>query len=220
MNRSNRLFTGPGVLSRALLLTLVLLFATSCRGELDPERPEDAYLMFRDALFAGDADALWNRTDEETRAFFDEHYTRLVEMNRLIERYLPQTDHQLARAQSGVEILAEIDSGESLFLGVFSPQDLPDDQAITFGSTVREIRVSEEGDTAVILTRGGQEFFMTRQENEWFVNLVRSEDFLVSAFDWIQRNESALEQTVEDLIAQEQRVREGIIAELMGIEDQ
>ena len=204
-----------------ILLLFGALALTGCRSDLNPQEPDDSYLLFRDALFAGDGEGIWERSDEQTRAYFDDHYQRLVDMNALIERYLPLTDHQLARRQSGVELIDRIDSGKDLFLQIFSPEELPDDNAIHFGSTVREIRVSEDGQTAVILTRGEQEFVMVRQDNdEWFVNLAESGDYLDTAFQWLRSNEEALEQTVEDLIAQERQVRETIIAELMGLNDE
>ena len=208
-------------LGLVFLLLFSAAFLVGCRGDLDPQRPDDAYLLFRDALFAGDGQGVWNRSDDQTRKYFEEHYERLVEMNALIERYLPLTDHQLARRQSGVELIERVDSGEALFLQIFTPEQLPDDNAIHFGSTVREIRVSEDGQTAVILTRGEQEFVMMRQDkDEWFVNLAESGDFLDEAFQWLQQNEEALEQTVEDLIAPERQVRETIIADLMGLNDE
>lgn len=211
---------GGRVLCVIGLLLISSCYLTACEKELDPEDPGDAYLIFRTALFANDSETIWSRTDDETRDYFQENYERLLEMNALIERYLPQTDHELARQQSGVEILARVHSGETLFLEVFTPQNLPDNAAMHFGSTIQEIRMAEDGETAIILTRGAQEFVMTYQETEWYVNLVRSEDFLDASFQWIDRNEVALRQTVEDLIAQERRVREAIIAELMGLDVQ
>ncbi len=206
-----------------LLIFLVVapLLLPACRGERDPERPSDAYLLFRDALFDGDAKGVWARTDERTRAHLDEHYARLVEMNEMIERYLPATDHQLARNQAGVVLLDRVSSGEELFLHLFDTTEFPaDDQAVFHGSRVQEIQMAEDGDSAIILTRGENEFLLVRQEDEeWYVNLVDSGDFLNPVFAWLENNFEALEQTVEDLIAEELRVRERIIAELMGIEE-
>ena len=177
--------------------------------------------MFRDALFEGDGPAVWARTDQSTRDYFDGQFARLVEMNEMIERYLPVTDHQLARNQAGVVLLNEVDSGESLFLHLFDTDEFPEsDQAVFHGSRVLEIQMTEEGDSAVIVTRGGDEFLLVRQDDgEWYVNLADSGEFLAPVFAWLESNYDALEQTVEDLIAEEQRVRERIIAELMGIED-
>lgn len=213
--------------SRACLLAIALvalttmeLFLTGCRGDLDPERPDGSYLIFRDALFDGDGDGIWERTDDRTRTYFEDHYKRLQDMNDLIERYLPSTDHQLARRQSGVELLEEIDSGKALFLHILEPTEFADDDAVFFGSNPDEIRISEEGDSAIIATHGGQEFVLTRQDDEqWYVNLADSGSFLDEAFEWLSKNQDALEQTVEDLIAEERQVREQIIADLMGLDD-
>lgn len=205
---------------RCLLLTLVALVVTSagCSSELDPGKPGDAYLLFRDALFAGDAQAVWNRTDEETREHFQVRYEQLVEMGKLINRYLPQTDHRLARRQSGAELTDSVTNGEALFLKVFTPAELPRDEAIRFGSEVHEIQMAEDGNTAVIVTRSEQEFVVVKaRDGQWYVNLLESGDVLASSFAWLDQNASALEQTVEDLMAEERRKREAIIAELLNL---
>ncbi|MFU8806288.1 MAG: hypothetical protein ACNA8W_20930 [Bradymonadaceae bacterium] len=205
-----------------LIVTLVLVSSvfTGCRGELDPARADDSYLIFRDALFAGDSETMWNRSDAATHEHFQHRYTQLVAMDTLIERYLPLTDHRLARRQSGVELIDTIKDGKSLFIRIFDPAQVPQDEAILFGSDVREIQMSEDGKSAVIVTRGEQEFIMARSEedNLWYVSLIESEDVLSAAFAWLDKNEAALEQTVEDLIAEERTKREAIIAELMGVE--
>lgn len=194
------------------------VFSTACSGELDPARPEDSYRLFRDALFSGDGQGLWERTDDQTRAYFDAHFERLETMNELIESFLPLTDHQLARQQSGVELLEKVDSGQELFLHIFSPAEFPKDPAVEFGSQVQEIQMAEDGKSALIVTRGGQEFILTLQSDElWYINLAESGPVLDQAFQWLTDNQAALEQTVEDLIAEERQVREQIIAELMGL---
>lgn len=196
------------------------LVLTACSSELDPSDPEDAYDLFRHALFDGDGEAVWERTDEQTREHFDNRFERLQEMNDLIERYLPQTDHQIARSQSGAELLDETDSGRSLFIRLFEPSEFPDDEAVRFGSEVQQIQMSEDGHSAVVITRGGQEFSLVLQDEElWYVNLVDSGDFLDEALKWFDDNEDALEQTVEDLIAEERQMREQIISELMDIDE-
>lgn len=201
-----------------LALTLVL-GAFGCSSELEPTDPGDAYTIFRDALFAQQADAVWDRLDPETHAYFQERYEKLVQMNQLIESYLPQTDHRLARSQSGAELLESVSDGRELFDHVFTNATMPDDDAIVFGSGVSEIRVSEDGESALVVTRGAQEFVMVQAEDEqWHVNLVSSGDFLDTSFGWLTANEEALSQTVEDLIDEERQKREAIIADLMKLD--
>ena len=201
-----------------LALTLALV-AFGCSSELDPTDPGDAYTIFRDALFAQQAAGVWDRLDPETHAYFQERYERLVQMNQLIESYLPQTDHRLARSQSGVELLESVSDGRELFDHVFTKATMPDDTAIVFGSGVREIRVSEDGESALVVTRGLQEFVMVQADDEhWHVNLVGSGEFLDTSFGWLTSNEEALSQTVEDLIAEERQKREAIIADLMNLD--
>ncbi len=204
----------------SLSLVAALIFCVACSSELDPSNPEDAYDMFRHALFDGDGEAAWERTDDHTRQYFEHRYEVLQEMNALIERYLPHTDHQIARSQSGAELLAELESGRELFVYLHDPADFPDDPAVRFGSEVRQIQMAEDGTTAVVLTRGEQEFVLELHEEEeiWYVNLADSGDFLDQTFQWLAQNEDALEQTVEDLIDEERQMREEIIAELMDIE--
>lgn len=210
--------------SKFLVLTLILIVVAAalgaCNGELDPTQPEDAYSLFRQALFEGDAQVAWERTDEDSRDYFQERYDKLQEMNDLIERYLPHTDHAIARGQSGAELLEELDSGQDLFALVFEPAEFVDDDGVKFGAEAREIQMSETGDTAVVVTRGGQEFVLVQQDDElWFINLVESGDFLDQSFQWLTNNEEALEQTVQDLIEEERRNREQIISQLMDVDD-
>ncbi|RAL25484.1 hypothetical protein DL240_04535 [Lujinxingia litoralis] len=202
----------------ALLLAPLALGTTACSGELDPTSPGDAYTLFRDALFEKEEDIVWERLDPESHAYFQARYERLVQMNELIESYLPQTDHRLARSQSGAELIASVSDGRELFDYVFEKAQMPQDDAIIFGSGIQEIRVSEDGKSALVLTRGQQEFVMAQAEDEaWQINLVDSGDFLDTSFGWLTRNEEALAKTVEDLIAEERQKREAIIAELMNL---
>lgn len=192
----------------------------SCSGELDPSDPEDAYEIFRDALLEGDGQTVWERSDEDTRQFVDDRFDSLREMDELIERYLPATDHQLARSQTGAELLDELDSPEELFVRVFESNALPDDEAMYVGSAPEQIQMAEDEESAVILTRGQQEFVLVLEEDDlWYVNLVDSGEFLPNAFAWIDENEQNLEQTVQDLIAEERQAREEIIADLLDREE-
>ncbi len=218
-----QIFTSKNMAPKLFIILIslsTLVLSSGCSGELDPSDPKDAYSLFRSALFSGDADVAWDRTDEQTHQYFQDRYEKLQAMNDLIERYLPYTDHQIARRQSGVELLDDLESGKDLFLLVFEPAEFIDDPAVAFGAEAREIQMSESGDTALVVTRGEQEFALVFQDDElWYVNLVESGDFLDQAFQWLSNNENALEQTVQDLIEEERRNREEIISQLMDVDD-
>ena len=198
----------------------VALSSIACSSEYDPADPEDSYELFRHALLEGDGQSVWERTDDDTRQYFEDRYASLKEMDELIERYLPPVDHQLARSQSGSELLDEVDSPEELFTHIFQFEDMADDDAIRLGSDPRQIQLTEDETSAVVLTRTEQEFVLVlHEDHHWYVNLVESGGFVDAAFAWLDQNEDALEQTVEDLIAEERQVREAIIADLLDRED-
>jgi hypothetical protein len=200
-----------------LLAAVMTIMAAGCSDELDSSEPEGAYYIFRNALIAGDAETVWERTDGDTRAYFQKRYEHLVDMDETIERYLPQTDHKIARKQSGAVLLDEVKDGKGLFLKVFKPVKLDATEAIRIGSDLEELKVAEDDSAAKVVTRAGQEYVLTHDEHneEWHVMLVRSTDKVEASFGWLTTNQSALQQTVEDLIAEERKKRETIIAELM-----
>jgi hypothetical protein len=142
-------------------------------------------------------------------------------MDELIRRYLPQTDVKLARKQSGTVLLDDVGDGRELFLKVYSAENVPKKKAIIeVGSEVDEVKVAEDGKLAKVVTRAGQEYILTKDEDseEWYVMLTKSNDAVENSFGWLERNEEALTQTVEDLIKEEREQREEVIAELMGLE--
>ena len=197
------------------------LVSGGCGDELEPTNPTDAYLMFRNALFQGDAETVWRRTDEQTHKYFQERYKQLVEMDSMIRRYLPQTDHKIARKQSGTVLLDDVDNGKELFMHVFDGESVPADEAIEVGSRVDETRVGEKEKFARVITRAGQEYVLERdpETEEWHVMLVKSSDAVDKSFGWLDFNQNALQKTVEELIAEEREEREKVIAELMGYDD-
>jgi hypothetical protein len=174
---------------RNVWLLAAALLAVGCSDELDPAEAGDAYLMFRDAMWAG---------------------------------YLPLADHRLARRQSGAVLTKEIKDGKGLFLKVFTPDKLPKETAYKLGTDVEELAVSEDDQNAKIVTRGKQTFYLVKQKAakrgepaRWHVKLVQSSEAVPGAFSWLEGNRVALQQTVDDLIAEERQQREAIIAELM-----
>jgi hypothetical protein len=208
--------------SRAWAMIAILGLLAGCASELDPTEPEGAYYLFRDAMLQGDGEEVWKRTDAETHRYFQERYEDLVDMEETIEKFLPQTDHRIARKQSGAILLDEVDDGRELFLKIFTPENIPDDQAIRIGSDIDELILAEDESAAKVVTRAGQEYVLTRDEEseKWRVMLVRSSESIEESMGWVGQNESALQQTVEDLIAEERDKREAIIAELMNLKEE
>lgn len=212
----------PVVSSRVLFI--IALMASSlvfgCNSEHDPTEPEGAYYTFRDAVLNDDAATAWERVDEGTREYYEERYAQLEEMDETIEQYLPQTDHRIAREQSGTELLEEVDDGEDLFKETFTASDLPDDEAIEVGTDIDELKLAEDEKSAKVITRAGQEYLLKRDEEsgDWHVMLSESTDAVDESFKWLDKNRKALRKTVEDLMAEEREKREAIIAELMGKE--
>lgn len=204
---------------------IALLMATGCSDELDPTEAGDAYLMFRDALWSGSAEQVWSLSDEQTHTYFQERYEELVGMDDTIDRYLPLADHRLARRQSGAVLIKEIKDGKGLFLKVFTPDKLPKEDAFRLGLDVEELAVAEDDQNAKVVTRGKQVFYLVKQKGSkkgerarWHVKLVQSSEAVPGAFVWLEGNRTALQQTVDDLIAEERQQREAIIAELMNLQ--
>lgn len=193
--------------------------ATGCSGELEPTEPDEAYLTYRKALLEGDVETMWERSSKSTHKYFERRYETLVEMDRKIREYLPQSDHKMARKQTGAELLEEIDGARGLFERIVRPDNMSTGQARELGSLVGEIRVSKDETKAKIVTRGGRTYRMVKQDDmQWYVALDESLESLDESFEWLERNDEALTQTVNDLREEEREEREEIIAELMDVE--
>jgi hypothetical protein len=203
-----------------LAVSIAAVFlATGCSGELEPDEPDEAYLIYRKALLDGDVATMWERSSKSTHKYFERRYETLVEMDRKIREYLPQSDHKLARKQTGAELLDEIDGARGLFERIVRPDNMPVGQARELGSLVGEIRVSKDETQAKIVTRGGRTYRMVKQDDmKWYVALDDSLESLDKSFEWLERNDEALTQTVNDLRKEEREEREEIIADLMDVE--
>lgn len=201
-----------------LVFALVFVFALGCADNVDPKDPEGAYNLYVNALWAKDANAVWARTAPTTHQYFQDKYETLVKMDETITRYLPPTDHKIAREQAGSILTSKVKDGKGLFLEVFRPDRLQLAQKHKVGRIVDQIRINEDDTAAELKTLGGDTFYLTKGENEeWFVMLVRSSEAVDKQMNWLSSNESALNQTIEDLIDEERKKREAVIAELMKL---
>jgi len=191
-----------------------------CGKKLDPSVPEGAFNLFWQAMLDGEGEVMWDHMAPSSHQYFDDQLTRLKSMDEKIGRYLPPTDHRLARNQAGSILTDELADGRALFLKIFSPQEIPKDEAVLVGMHVEQITMSEDKKSGAVLTRGGQQILLQydSQADRWNIMFVESFEELGKALGWLDFNESALDQTIEDLIAEERRKREAMISELMGYE--
>jgi hypothetical protein len=174
--------------------------------------------MFQRALADGDTSAMWNRLDAQTRDYFVDRYRDLVAMDAKIRRYLPATDHEVARNQSGAALLSEIDGGEELFEKVARLDRVAMTPGRRVGARVESITVSKDEKSAVIETLASQTFRMTKgEEGEWYVNLVASNNAIHQNFAWLRNNSEALDETVDHLVDRERERRERVIADLFDV---
>lgn len=205
------------------LLLLGLAFALvpliGCSSKLDPTEPGEAYLMYRKAMLDGDVEGIWKRTAPSTKQYFEDRYQQLVKMEEKIEKYLPQSDHEVARKQTGTVLLDEIDGARGLFEKVTEPSNVSVSQARRLGSLVQKIRKSKDKERAQVVTRSGRTYRMVKDDGEWYVALEKSMEALDKSFEWLDRNREALTETVNDLLESEKEKREEVIAELMDVEE-
>lgn len=201
-----------------LLLVLCLTLAVGCAENVDPKDPEGAYNLYTKALWAKNAEAVWDRSAPTTHQYFEDKYSTLVKMDETINRYLPPTDHKIAREQAGSILTSKVKDGKGLFLEVFHPDRLKLAEKHKVGATVDQIKINEDETAAELTTLGKDVFYLTKGENEeWYVMLVRSSSAVEGQMKWLTQNESALNQTIEDLIQEERKEREAVIAELMKL---
>lgn len=201
-------------------LLLLVLLSLGCGKKMDPSDPEGAFNLFQDAMLNGQSEQMWELMAPSSHQYFDQQVERLRGMDEKIGRYLPPTDHRLARNQAGSILTDEIKDGRGLFLKVFTPAQIPKDEPVLVGLQVEQVTMSEDKKSAAILTRGNQKVLLQYDDKaeRWNIMFVESFEELKTAMNWLDSNETALAQTIDDLISEEQRKRETLIAELLGYE--
>ena len=208
------------LVARILMVLLLVVAPSACGEKVDPTDPEGAYNLYLKSLWGGDAEGVWERLAPSSHEFFQKQYEVLVEMDEMIEKYLPATDHRIAREQAGSILTEQVTDGKSLFLAIFKPSQIKFEEGHRVGASVDTIRINEDETAAELKTLGGDVLYLTKGTDEqWYVMLVRSSSAVEERLKWLEQNESALQQTVEDLIDEERKKREAIIAELMKMDD-
>ncbi len=197
-------------------MCVVLLGTAGCSDELRPDEPEGAYLLWRQALLEGDTKGVYQYLDKDTKAIFEERASQLQIMSEDIVRYLPQVDQKLARKQTGVELLKNenIIDGESLFLYLFRPKKLEVTPEIEIGTEPSDIIVDKEKGEAAIVTYAEQKYILKREDDKVW-RIVSWSDQAEQSTKWVLDNRSALDQTVQDLINEEQEEIKAIITFLL-----
>lgn len=209
-------------LARTLLtcgLLLALLATSACEEELLPQEPRGSYLLFRQAVFQGDADQVWEYLDKDTRDLFEQRYQTLIAMADQIVQFLPAVDQKLARQQTGVVLLAEhgIQSGKDLFKAVFKPKAIEITPEIEVGTEVSEMELNEAENEAVIVTYSGTVYRLV-VEDDGIWRITNWRELVESRTQWVAGNQTALEQTVSDLINEEKEEVDKIIQFILAEE--
>ncbi len=195
-----------------VLMTLPVVGLCGCADDLDPRQPQGAYLIFRQALFTQDAETAWSYLDAGTQAVFEDRAKALDDMSEDIVRFLPQVDQRLARKQTGAELLKakQITDGKALFILLFTPAAVPVTPEIEVGTQISSVEVNDAEDEAIIVTESGQQYrLVVEEDGVWRVSSWR--DLAVERTKWILDNQTALTQTVQDLIAEEKEEVDRII---------
>lgn len=205
--------------ARGKIVVLMLVWLgglAGCQGEMLPTEPDGAYLLFRQAVLSGDSKTAYEFLDHDTKALFDERVVALNDMQDRIDRFLPQVDQRLARQQTGVVLLKKnkLDSGNALFLMLFTPDKLEVTPEIEVGSEISDLEVSEDGKEAILVTYSGQQYRLVLEGTEWRVSSWAA--LAAKRTQWILDNRTALEQTVQDLIAEEKEEVDRVIAFLIA----
>lgn len=196
-----------------------------CSEKLDTTDPEGTYNLYRNALFEGSAEKVYGLLAPGSIKYFDDEFLRLKRMDATITRYLPITDHKLARRQAGSILTDEVTDGHTLFLKIFQPASMKlskssrwNQSPFEVGAIVEQIQVSEDGMAAKLTTKAKEEYrFEKNEKEEWKLQLVQSAQAFQQATEWMAGNENALQQTIDDLIEEDTTNRESIIADLMGL---
>jgi len=201
-------------------LLLVVAATTGCEEELLPQEPRGAYLLFRQAIFQGDADQVWAYLDKDTKDLFDQRYGTLLAMSDQIVQFLPSVDQKLARQQTGVVMLGDqgIHSGQELFNAVFKPKAVEITPEIEVGTEVSEVEVNEAESEAVVVTYAGTVYRLVVEEDGiWRISNWR--ELVATRTAWVDGNQTALEQTVSDLINEEKEGVDKIIKFILAEEE-
>jgi hypothetical protein len=96
---------------------------------------------------------------------------------------------------------------------LYTPDKLEVTPEIEVGSEISALEVSEDGKEAIIVTYSGQQYRLVLEDAEWRISSWS--ELSAARTKWILDNRTALEQTVQDLIAEEKEEVDQVIAFLI-----
>ncbi|MEO1273331.1 MAG: hypothetical protein AAFX99_35045, partial [Myxococcota bacterium] len=203
------------------------LVTVGCQGELKPEEPDGAYLLFRQALLDQDTDTIYSFLNNKTKTVFDTRTVVLKDMSTKIDRFLPQVDQKLARSQTGVVLLKkhDIKDGKALFKHLFQSKAIEVTEGLQVGSGIRfpgGVEYLDEDKTqAVIVTWANDQYYLVLEEEGEDKKIWRVASWLEDAeakTQWIVTNQKNLDQTIQDLISEEKEEIDTVIKYLLAQE--
>lgn len=182
--------------SRPALASLVLVVAVLCAGcseDVPITEPEGAWDAFSIALFAGDADGVWDLLAADTHARFGAAWEDLQAMDEML-RYLQASERAEVRRAAGLHMLDSLEGPEDLFAWMFVGTSVPRGDRHLDGAAVAEIVV--DGDHCQVETRAGQQFELVREEDGVWRVAAPLDAMFASRLDRIATNREHLRDTV------------------------
>ena len=169
-------------LLRIFFCGLLLCIISGCQPTIsnDAKPAYDAYLEFIADLRACskdevnpaqdrqcDKEKIWNELDAQTKSRFLEAYGALVRIDRIIETYFDNIEHQSMRARTGTDILqtADIKEYKDLFFYMFKPEMLVIDSETDSGLVLEKSYVNAPDYVTIQTHASGQLFPMILEDD-------------------------------------------------------
>ena len=169
-------------LLRIFFCGLLLCILSGCQPTIsnDAKPAYDAYLEFvadlracsNDEMKKGDGrecdkEKIWNEIDVQTKSRFQQAYGALVRIDRIIETYFDNIEHQSMRARTGTDILqsANIKETKDLFFYMFKPDMLVIDSGTDSGLVLEKSYVNAPDYVTIQTHAKGQLFPMILEDD-------------------------------------------------------
>ncbi len=181
---------------RPLLAALAFAAAAlvaGCSEDVPITEPEGAWDAFSIALFAGDADGVWDLLAADTHARFAAAWDDLQEMDEML-RYLQASERAEVRRAAGLHMLDTLEGPEDLFAWMFVGTSVPRGDRHLDGAAVAEFVV--DGDRCQVETRAGQQFELVREEDGVWRVAAPLDAMFASRLERIATNREHLRDTV------------------------
>lgn len=157
----------------AIALISLALGLTGCSTEIDPDKPEGGYLTFRDALFAGDLDTVWDCLSADSKALYEDALADLQAIRETAQQLSPG-DRQMVAERTAVRLLETGETAKDLFKALARLDVLNEEDGYAVGSGVDTVTLDEDGERATIVTEAGQEILLVKEEDaRWRVDSLQ-----------------------------------------------